>query len=175
MSYPLPFTGEQVKNIIDGRYNSFRETVYGTNSTTVTADTEFLFVNNGATSSEVTSPDYITSRWDTTNSKMAIPEEYDTPTYVFDMASTYTPSGANLGSVMLRVYVDESGTRDFSTDPNIRTYTGIQKGTGLVSIIATWFFGDNVGYDAKNKGVYFTLEFENAGTLSSPYHTIYRT
>lgn len=31
------------------------------------------------------------------------------------------------------------------------------------------------GFDAKNNGVYFTIEFENAGSLTNPYHVIYRT
>ncbi len=174
-TYQLPFTGNQVKDIIDGRLNSFRQSIQGDNTIIAVADTEFLFVNNGATSNNATSPDYITSRWDTTNSKIAVPEELDSPTYVVDMAPYFTPSSGSRGDAVLRIYIDESGTRDFSTDPVIRTYNIRQRGTGLVSVVGTWFLGEGTGYDAKNNGVYFTLEFENPGTLSAPYHTVYRT
>lgn len=171
----LKFTASEIERIIDGRYNNFKQALQGDNTIAISANTEVLFVNNGAISNEVTAPTYITSRWSTTNSKISFSEELDAPTYVVDIAPLFTPTAVNEGSATMRIYIDESGTRDFSTDPLIRTYNSRYKGTDLVSIVGTWFLGAEVGFDAKNNGVYFTLEFENAGTLSLPYHVIYRT
>lgn len=173
--YFSAFTGSQIDKVIDGRLNNFKQSVQGNNTIAISANTEVLFVNNGAIANEVTSPDYITSRWSVANSKIAFPEELDAPTYVVDMASLFTPTSVNEGSATMRIYIDESGTRDFLTDPVIRTYNSRYKGTNLVSVVGTWFLGSSAGYDAKNNGVYFTIEFENEGTLSVPYHVIYRT
>jgi len=171
----LDFTITEVNQTLDGRMNSFRESLLGNNTIALVANTETLFVNNGAVSEEVTAPTYITSRWDKVNSKIAMPEELDHPTYVFDMAPLFTPASGNLGTFILKVYIDESGTRDFSTDPRIRTYKTTQKGTDYISMVATWFFGESIGYDAKNKGIYFTIESDIGGTISEPYHVDYRT
>lgn len=173
--YFSAFTGAEIDKVIDGRYNNFKQSLQGDNTIAISAGTEVLFVNNGAVANEVNSPAYITSRWSITNSKIAFPEEMDAPTYVVDMASLFTPTAVNEGSATMRIYIDESGTRNFAADPLIRTYNSRYKGTDLVSIVGTWFLGSGTGYDAKNNGVYFTLEFENAGTLSMPYHVIYRT
>ena len=175
MTYNSKFTGTELDKVLDGRINSFRQSLLGDNTIVLATNTEVLFVNNGALTSEVVAPTYITSRWDVTNSKVAMPEELDHPTYVFDMSPLFTPSSENVGVFILRAYIDESGTRDFSTDPNIRTYKTTQKGTDYVSMVATWFFGEGTGYDAKNNGVYFTIESEIGGTVSLPYHVIYRT
>ena len=175
MAKQLNFTAAEIDNLLDGRYNSFRESVQGDNSISLSANTETLYVNNGNTFVESTAPTYITSRWDTTNNKIAFPEEYDHPTYVVDMTPLFTPSAGSEGSVILRLYIDGSGTKDFSTDPVIRTYVSRQKGTGLFSIVGTWFLGTATGFDAKNNGVYFTIETENPGTLTNIFHTIYRT
>lgn len=171
----IPFKTSDITKIIDGRYNNYKQSIQGDNTIAITAGTEVLFVNNAAIDNEVVAPNYITSRWDIANSKIALPEELDAPTYVVDMASLFTPTAVNEGSATMRIYIDESGTRNFATDPLIRTYNSRYKGTDLVSIVGTWFLGSEVGYDAKNNGVYFTLEFENAGTISNPYHVIYRT
>lgn len=171
----LKFTTAEIEKILDGRLNSFKQSVNGNNTIAISANTEVLFVNNGAVINNTTAPTYITSRWNVTNSKIAIPEELDAPTYVVDMASTFTPTSVNEGTAIMKIYIDESGTRDFTTDPLIRTYHSRYKGTDLVSVVGTWFLGSGTGYDAKNNGIYFTMEFENAGTLSSPYHVIYRT
>lgn len=171
----LKFSTADINKLLDGRYNNFKESVIGDNTIAVTANTEFLFVNNGASEIKITSPEYITSRWDFTNSKISMPEELDSPSYVIDISPYFTPSTGSEGAVTMRIYIDESGTRDYTSDPLIRTYNVRQKGADLVSIVGTWFFGDDVGFDAKNNGVYFTLEFENNGTISVPFHVIYRT
>lgn len=171
----INFTTAEINKVIDGRYNNFKQSIQGDNTIAISANTETLFVNNGAIANEVSAPAYITSRWSLANSKIAFPEELDAPTYVVDMASLFTPTSVNEGAATIRIYIDESGTRNFLTDPLIRVYNSRYKGTNLVSIVGTWFLGSSVGFDAKNNGVYFTLEFENAGTLSVPYHVIYRT
>lgn len=140
------------------------------------AGTEYKLTNNGGLSNEVTSPTYFTDRWDTTNFKISAITELDTPTFVNDVSFTFDPTIASPGLLTVRVYIDESGTQDFSTDPLIRSYTADYKGTPEpISIVCTWFFGESVGFDAKNNGVYFTIESENAGDLYDTFFAIYRT
>ena len=43
------------------------------------------------------------------------------------------------------------------------------------NVLATWYWGSEVGYDAKNDGVYFTVEFEHDGAITAPSLTIYNT
>ena len=39
----------------------------------------------------------------------------------------------------------------------------------------TFYLGTEAGYDAKNDGVYFTIEFSGAGKLYDKSLTIFRT
>lgn len=175
------FTQTEVDNIVDGRMNSFRQGV-GDSTYTVgsplalVAGVEVLLTNDALAVNDVTSPDYIASRWDELTSKLAMPDEYDAPTYVNDLQFTYDPSVAAAGKILIRVYIDESGTRDFSTDPLIRTYTADYKAAAeQVGAVTTWYFGDTTGFDAKNNGVYFTVEAEANGSLYGAFFSLYRT
>ena len=173
----MAFTKTQVDNMIERSLTPFRQDVTGSNTISISAATETLFVNNGATRNAVSGPDYMTDRWDTTNNKMTASSEYDSPTYVGDIGLVWTPSASSEGVAIVRVYIDTSGTQDFSTDPQIREYTFNYKGASAISrnIVATWYWGEETGYDAKNDGVYFTIEFEHAGSITSPSTVIYNT
>ena len=177
----MELTQSLVEKILDGRHNSFRQAIQDDHvagdSIAVTSDTEMLLTNNGlGVAGSTTAPDYITDRWDATNSKIALPDELDSPTYVNDISFTFDPNTASAGTITLKLYVDESGARTFATDPLIRTYASSYKSlTEAVSMITTWFLGDSTGYDAKNNGVYFTVEFSDSGILYGTYFNIYRT
>jgi len=181
MATILGFTGSEVQKVIDGRRNSFRQSINDSQYVlatprALTANTEYLLTNNAQLSNDVTSPAYITSRWDAVNNKMVTPEELDTPTYVNDLTFTFDPTVASAGKGKIRVYIDESGTRDFTTDPQIRSYDFEYKSTPEpVSQVTTWFLGEATGFDAKNNGVYFTVEVEGDGDLYGTFFSIYRT
>lgn len=181
MATILGFTGKEINDVIDGRYNSFRQAIGDSQYTVgsplaVPANTETLLTNDALLSSDVSAPSYITSRWDATNSKIAMPEELDAPTYVNDITLTFDPTVSAAGKGVIKLYIDESGTRDFSTDPLIRSYDFEYKSVAeAVSIISTWFFGDATGFDAKNNGVYFTIETDANGDLYEIFFSIYRT
>lgn len=181
MSYQLPFTGEEVKNVLDGRYNSFVHAIGDSLYTqasprTLLANTEYHLTNDTLATNNTSAPTYITSRWNTTDNKISMPEELDSPVYVNDITLTFAPQSANTGKGLLRVYIDESGTQDFANDPLIRAYQFDYKGVPEpISEITTWFFGSDIGFDAKNNGVYFTIESELAGNLYDVFFSIYRT
>jgi len=167
----MAYTKTQVDDMIARGLTPFKQSVIGDNSIAITANTEARFVCDGDTYNFADGPSYMTDRWDTTNSKMAAITEYDSPTYVADMNFIWTPSASNTGSFILRVYIDDD------TPKLIRTYEGAYKGAGATpkGIIATWYWGTDTGYDAKNDGIYFTLEFEHNGTVTVPTLNLYNT
>lgn len=177
----LSFTTAEIEKVLDGRYNTFRQAILDGQYTLASprallASTEVVLTNNAALTNSVTSPTYITSRWSTSNSKISMPEELDNPTYVNDLTFTFDPTSASAGEGTIRLYIDESGTRNFATDPLIRSYPfDFKAAPEPVSVISTWFFGEDVGFDAKNNGVYFTVEVSLAGDLYETFFSIYRT
>ena len=173
----VSFTTVEIEKLLDGRYNSFRQDVADSaGAQTITAaNTEYQYTNNGLTRNDVTAPAYITSRWDGTDSKVAFPEELDSPTYVGDLSFTFNPDAASAGIGVLRIYIDDSGTQNFATDPAIRAYTFDYKGTTPLNVLVTWYLGDSAGFDAKNDGVYYTFEFDDSGTVTSKGAVVYRT
>jgi len=175
----LNFTTAQIEQAIDGRINSFRQAIQDSHTSVdaiaISAGTEVLITNDADISNE-TSPAYITSRWNATDSKIAMPEIHDHPTFINDISFTFDPTAASAGEITIRTYIDESGTRNFGTDPLIRTYTRKYKAVAEpISLLAGWFFGSGTGYDAKNNGVYFTIEADGAGDLYGIYMSIYHT
>ena len=163
--------------MIDRQINPFRQDVVGDNSIAITANTEALFVINGAARNVSQGPEYMTNRWSTSSSTMTASTEHDGPTYVGDLGFVWTPSASAEGLAMIRVYINTSGTQTFATDPEIRNYVVSYKGVSAINrnVVATWYWGDEAGYDAKNDGIYFTIEFEHDGTVSSPSAVIYNT
>lgn len=177
----IKFTTAEVEQILDGRMHSFVQDVADNAHTSgspqaITAETEYLFTNNALGRNVAVAPTYISSRWDAANSKVAFPDEHNTPTYVADIAMSFNPSVSSQGLATLRVYIDTSGARNFATDPLIRSYVTDYKGIAeSMSTIATWYLGEETGYDAKNDGVYFTVEFSTAGDLYNKNLVVYRT
>ncbi len=173
----LTQTFTEVQHMMDRQMNPFRQDVVGDNSIEISADTETLFAVDGDARNVTSGPTYMTDRWDTTNNKMTAVAEYDSPIYVADVGFVWSPDASNAGTLTLRLYIDTSGTRNFATDPNIRTYTKSYKGASDLPLneLATWYWGEEAGYDAKNDGVYFTIEFEHSGDVTSPSLVIYNT
>jgi len=177
----LSFTTAEVEALLDGRYNSFRQDIADSTHTVgspqaISAATEYLVTIDAVTRNVVTAPAYITDRWDATNNKIAVGDELDAPVYVADLSMTFDPTVAAAGLATVRLYIDDSGTQTFATDPVIRTYTIDYKAAPEgINILATWYLGSEAGYDAKNDGVYFTFEAEAAGELYGKGAVIYRT
>jgi hypothetical protein len=167
----MAFTKTQVDNTIDKDKNPFRQDIAGSNSIAITGGAEARFVINGLARDDSQGPAYMTDRWDTVNNKFAAPTEPDGPVYVADLGFIWTPSASSEGTIKIRLYIDD-------TVPKlIRTYRSSYKGSDAepYSVVTTWYLGTEVGYDAKNDGVYFTVEFENNGTITSPSAVIYNT
>lgn len=180
MTQRISFSVAELDKIIDGRYNSFRQAIGDSQYTlasprALAADTEYLLTNDTLLINSVTAPSYITSRYDAVTNKIAFPEELDSPTYINDMQFTFNPTVAAAGTITVTLYVDESGTRDFTSDPAIRTYRSSYKATPeIVSILGSWYLGTDLGYDAKNAGVYATISASGAGDFYGFFESIYR-
>ncbi len=167
----------EADDMLDRCLNPFRQSLIGTDSIAITANTEVQLTCNAATRNVVSGPTYFTDRWDATDSKMTAVSEYDTPTYVGDIGFTWDQTTSSVGRCTVRVYIDDSGTQNFSADPEIRSYSFYYIGTAPLkeNTVATWYWGTETGYDAKNDGVYFTVEFQHSGTLTAPSINIYNT
>lgn len=169
------FTQTEVTNILDGRYHSFIQDIADSEHTIgdpqdIDADTEYLFTIDALARNFVIAPDYMTDRWDAVNSKIAPSTEMNTPTYVADIGFTFAPTVSAAGTVTVRMYIDDASPKQ------IRSYQFSFKGTPEnVNQIMTWYLGTDAGYDAKNDGVYITVEFSAAGELYSKTAVIYHT
>ena len=171
----IKFTTAEVEQILDGRMNSFRQDIVDSLHTVgspqeVLANTEYRITNDALTRNSVVSPTYITDRWDATNNKIALATELDSPVYEVDFAFTFNPTVAAEGTVITRIYIDDASPKLIKTA--IAKY---KQTTALDDILMTFYLGTEAGYDAKNDGVYFTIEFSGAGKLYDKSLTIFRT
>jgi hypothetical protein len=167
----MAITQTQFNDMMDRNLNPFRQDVVGDDTINILADTPTKLLVNGNTRNDAKAPAYMTDRWNTTTSIMKATTEYDHPVYVGDIGFVWTPTVGSEGTFYVRVYINDA------TPKLIRTYEGSYKGDSAVpkNILATWYWGDDTGYDAKNDGVYFVLEFEHSGTVTAPSIVIYNT
>jgi len=167
----MAYTKTQVDDMMDRNLNPFRQDVVGDDSIIILATSPTKLLVNGNTRNAAKAPSYMTDRWNTTTSIMKAISEYDGPTYVGDIGLVYTPTVPNSeGNLTVRVYINDASPK------LIRTYTSRYKGSVIpMNVLTTWYWGEETGYDAKNDGVYFTLEFEHAGTVTAPSIIIYNT
>ena len=173
----LTFTTAEVEKLLDGRYNNFRQIVSHSVSVAVDNTDEFVLPINGlGTFASVVSPDYITSRWDGTNYKFAIPEELDSPNYSAVVSFIFDPDVAAVGEGTLRAYIIGDTVPTPATD-NIIYADGFdyKAAPEYVTRNISFFLGSDTGYDAKNKGVYFTIQLDKTGDLTQIYADIHRT
>ena len=171
----LTFTTAEVEKVLDGRYNSFRQDVVDGEHTSgdpqaISAGTPVRYTVDGATRNNTTAPTHITDRWDTTNNKITMATALDHPVYVAQFAFTFDPTVEAAGVVTLRTYIDDASPKLINT-----LSTDYKSVTAVEGILVTWYFGEDAGYDAKNDGVYFEIEFSGAGDLYGKSITIYRT
>ncbi len=167
----MPYTKTQVDDMIDRCLNPFRQDVIGNDTINILANSETKILVNGAVRNDTSGPAYMTDRWDTITSIMKATSEYDSPTYVGDIGFVWTPTAQSEGVAKIRAYINDASPK------LIRTYSIPYKGDSAdpVNVVATWYWGTDAGYDAKNDGVYFTIEFEHTGTVTSPSVVIYNT
>ena len=171
----LKFTTTEIEQVLDGRLNSFRQDIADNqhlvgSPQAVLANTEYRLTIDGLNRNSIVAPTYITSSWDTVNNKIAFPEELDSPTYVADMAFTFHPTVSAAGFATIRLYIDDAVPK------LIKTYLHDFKSVAAtMNILATWYLGNDVGYDAKNDGIYITVSFEAAGNLYNKGSVFYRT
>jgi len=161
----IKFSSEDVEKLLDGRYHSFIQDIHDTVHTigspqSITGGNPVLYTNNGGIPIITIAPTYITSRWNVTDNKIAFPDELNTPYYEAEIGFTFDPTAASEGLFTLRVYIDDA------TPKLIRTVVGsYKKDPEPHSVSVKWYLGNAVGYDAKNDGVYFELEFGGDGIL----------
>jgi hypothetical protein len=167
----LTQTFTEIQNMVDRNMMPFKQDVAGTNSIAIEASTPTRFAVNGLARNVSEGPAYMTDRWDTVSNKMTAITEYDSPVYVANLSFIWTPDASSAGDFVVRLYIDDT------TPKLISTYSASYKGAVAIpkNILATWYWGSEAGYDAKNDGIYFEVEFEHAGDLTSPALTIYNT
>jgi hypothetical protein len=170
------YTQKQVSDMLDRNFNPFRQDIVdGTHTSgspqTIVSGTPVRFSVDGAVRNSATGPAYMTNRWDTVNSKIAASTEYDGPTYVADLSWTFDPASASSGRATITVWIDDAIPK------LIGTYTIAYKGPSAEQngTVVTWYWGTDAGYDAKNDGVYFEIEFDDAGSLYDKSVVIYNT
>lgn len=164
-------TQKQFEDMMSRCLTPFRQDVVGDNSISITANIEAPFLVDGDARNIAQAPDYFTDRWNTTTSVMTASTEYDGPTYVGNVSFIWTPAASSEGTAVVRLYIND-------TVPKlIGTYGFEYKGASAVpyNIVTTWYWGEEAGYDAKNDGIYYTIEFEHNGTITSPGVNIYNT
>ena len=166
------WTQSEIDNVIGGRYHSFIQDVVDTGTAeAILANTETKITIDAVNRNFIIAPDYMTDRWDTTDNKMTFVTEMNTPTYVADLGFTFTPTVGASGTCTVKVYID-----DPTTPKLIRTVTHTYKSSPeRFNSILTWYLGSGAGYDAKNDGIYFTMEFTGAGSVTDKSVVIYHT
>ena len=167
----MTYTKTQVDDMIARNLNPFRQDVVGTNTLTIVAGVSQRFVVNGLSRNSVTGPAYFTDRIDLSTGVMTATTEYDGPTYIASVGGIWTPSASSEGTAKIRVYINDT------TPKLIRTFRESYKGADAepFSKLVDWYWGAEAGYDAKNDGIYFEVEFEHNGTITSPSLSIYNT
>lgn len=173
--YLLPFTGEEVEKVIDGRFHSPIADCVGNDYTVgsplaMSADTEYSFICNCAVREFEVLPDHITSIWNKTTNIATFQDFLNTPVIVFTIRFKFGPTVAAAGIVTINPYVNETVPIKFKpvSVPYKASLTD-------VSALVTIYTGIETGFDVKNKGVFFKFESTGAGNMYDPQIEIYRT
>lgn len=167
----LDFTAAQVNKAIAYRMTPISEDVvdgvYVTGSErAIVADTEYRLTFDSANYARHATNGFsgltgITSLYDSTNDVFSYSDVQDTATVMALPNCWFTPSAANAGECLIRMYVNE--TSPILHDQAIVNYQGTT--SEKMGDIFMWYLGDETGYQIKSKGVYFTFEFEHNGTM----------
>lgn len=171
----IPYTTAEFIKIVQGREHSPIQDIVGNDYTdvsrlTVLADTEYDFICNGSIRNFKIFPEHVTNIWDTSTNKATFAELVNTPEIVANVQFNFDPSAASAGILTLKVYVNED------IPLLMKSYTiGYKAVDNRYTILATFYAGDAVGFDVKNKGVCFKIESTANGELYDPAIEIYRT
>ena len=173
----IKFTTSELEQVIDGRLNNFHQDIVDSKQTepasnNIIAYTPVRWANDGGNSNETTAPTYMTDRWDTATNVMRFTSEPEHPVYVSDFGFTFLPKNSGqTGSMTITAYINDS-----TTPKLILTSTKSYKGILAVdSLLMSFYLGDSAGYDLKNDGVYFEIEFDQDGKLWGQTQVMYRT
>lgn len=172
----MAITQTQFHDMMDRALHPFQQDLIdGTHTSgspqAITAGTPVRFSIDGATRNELQRPSYMTDSWDTSNNKISAASEYDGYEYVANLGWTFDPTTAASGIATVRVWIDDA------TPKEVGTYQVAYKGPDANKgrVVTTWYWGTETGYDAKNDGVYFTIEFDDNGSLYDKSLRIYNT
>ena len=172
----LKFTTTEIENVLDGRLNNFHQDVVDNQTTepssnNISADTSIRWTNDGGNRNSTTAPTYMTDRWNTSTDIMKFTAELDSPVYVSDFSFTFHPQTTATGSITFRAYID-----DPTTPKLIKTVVKSYKGeTAIDGLLLTYYLGSSTGYDLKNDGIYFEIEFDQDGKIWGKSQVTYRT
>lgn len=149
----------------------FKQDIVGTNTISISVGVEVPFVVNGLSRNFSEGPAYFTDRYDPVTNTMKAITEYGRPVYSADVGFRWTPDASNEGVALVRIYINDASPK------LIKTYRLLYKGASTTPEVVNtdWYWGDDPGYDAKNDGIYFTIEFEHAGTITYPSLLFYNT
>lgn len=171
MAYQLNITGNTLRKLVNYRYTppsqDIVDGVYTDSSPrSITAGTEYKLVFDDTNlAREFTNGfnDYtgITTMYDFTNNVTSYGEFLDTQTVVSLPNCYFQPSSANAGECIIRMYVNED--TPIQMDQAIVGYQGLSY--EKMGDLFSYYLGSETGYDVKNKGVYFTFEFEHSGNM----------
>lgn len=169
------FSQTQVDRILDGRLHSPIQDVAGDDYTvglpfTMPAGVDNDFVCNGNVRNFKSLPSHITNIWDTVLNKATFVDFDNTPEMVANVNFTLNPDVSAQGIATITVWVNE-------TIPLVIKSINIPyKGTTeRINGLLTFYTGDTVGFDVKNKGVIFTVSSSTNAVGYDPSIEMYRT
>lgn len=145
------------EDIVDGTYNS-------TNKLAIIADTEYRL--SITTIARIKQNGFgvesgITEMFSVVDDKGVYSEFYNSPIIVDKPNCMFQPTVASAGFCTINVYVDE--TSPILIDQAVLAYKGSVP-TKMATLFS-YYLGNEVGFDIKNKGVYFTFSFTHNGDL----------
>jgi len=171
MAYQLNITGDELKKAVNLRVTPPTQDIVNGNYTdaaplAVTAGTEYRltfddtnlarnFTNGFNTNTG------ITTMYDFTEDVAIYSDFVDTPTIVALPNLYFKPTAANAGECIIRMYVNE--TSPIQHDQATVSYQGAIY--DKMGDLFSYYLGDEVGYQIKSKGIYFTFEFSHDGDV----------
>lgn len=171
----LNYSVDEINKILDGRLHSPIEDIVGDDYTSasplsMTAGTEYRFICNGNLRNFKNFPDHITEIWNSTASLATFSEFLDTPEMVSNIQFDFDPDAAAAGTLTLKIYVNET------VPILLKSYTVSYKALAdRYTILGTFYIGEEIGFDVKNKGIFYTISSSANGELFDPALEIYRT
>jgi hypothetical protein len=177
MTYFSKFSGADIDKILDGRLHSPIQDVIGDNWTStpgeeliMAAGQKYRFRCNGNIRNKLILPEHLTAMWDTDADITTFSDMLNTPMMVFSLGGFFIPDTASEGLFTATSYVNETTPIPFKPRS-----TAFKSTPSEVSVSPFIYTGDDVGFDVKNKGVYFEIEVSKSGKFHTPAIELYRT